>query len=287
MRGESLALYTHWSPDGSVSPMVIWQLSLWRQLGFDVVFVSNAEVPEHDWQVLGEQVVLRIARKNTGLDFGAWRDAAALAVGRYGVPRELLLANDSVLGPIVPLDPLVATWRAGGDGLFGMTENWGGGPHLQSYALLARGKAVPAVLGHLQGFRDHRSKWRVVQDGEIGLSRRLLGLGIRRAALFGYPQLCAKVDDATRLSLGPRFAEPAALLRYPLNPTHHLWRVLISLGFPYLKRELVMRNPGQLPEVDTWPRLVPPRVAELIQEHLAIMRASGKAPSSSAAVEAT
>ncbi len=274
-QGRSLALYLHWSPDGRVSPMVLRQLALWRECGFDLVFVTNAlaRPPEADWAAVGAQCLLRIHRENVGRDFGGWRDAAAVALAEFGTPEELLLANDSVLGPFRPLAPLVEAWRAGGEGLFGLTESQGGGPHLQSYALLARGApAVGLLTAHLAAFRDSRSKWRVVQQGEIGLSRRARAAGLRCAALFGYARLTALVDDATRASLGPRFVEADAFARYPLNPCHHLWRVLVErMGFPYLKTELVRRNPGHLPGVDDWPVLMAEEDATLIRAHLAMM----------------
>lgn len=271
-QGRSLALYLHWSPDGRVSPMVLGQLRLWRAAGFDLVFITNAP-RRPDWEALGELAFLRIHRENVGRDFGGWRDGAALAVAEFGVPDELLLANDSVLGPFLPLAPLVDAWRAGGHGMFGLTESLGGGPHLQSYALLARGgPAVTLLLEHLAAFRDSRSKWRVVQQGELGLARRMREAGLRGAALFGYRRLTALVDEATRTSLGPRFAAPDAFDRYPLNPCHHLWRVLVErMGFPFLKTELVRRNPGHLPGVERWPELMDADAAALIREHLELM----------------
>jgi hypothetical protein len=274
-QGGSLALYLHWSPDARISAMVQRQIRLWRENGFDVVLITNAEQrpPAEDWAEVSRQCVLCIHRANVGRDFGGWRDGAALAVAQFGKPTELLLANDSVLGPFKPLAPLIQAWRAGGEGCFGMTESLGGGPHLQSYALLARGQgAVQCLLDHLADFQDSRSKWRVVLQGEIALSRRMQKAGHRCAAIFGYGRLIAQVDDATRRSLGPRFAKAEALETYPLNPCHHLWRDLIErMGFPYLKTELVRRNPGKIPGVSEWETLVPPHEAELIHAHLNIM----------------
>ena len=145
-----------------------------------------------------------------------------------------------------------------------------GGAHLQSYALLARGSpAVGAMLAHLAAFRDSRSKWRVVQRGELGLTRHMRAAGLRCAALFGYARTLAEVDAATRAGLGQRFTAADALQRFPLNPCHHLWRVLIEqLGFPYLKTELIRRNPGRLPGVADWSQLVPPAHVAMIRAHL-------------------
>jgi hypothetical protein len=269
-QGESLALYMHWSPTGGVSDMVLGQLAAWRACGFDVVFVTNAAPPPQDWDKAGQDTVLRVARDNVGRDFGAWRDALAIVLRDRPLPHELLLANDSVLGPLMPMAPVIAALRAGGGGLFGLTENRGGGPHLQSYALLARGGAtVKDVAAHLATCQPSRSKWRLVQKGEIGLTRHMLARGHRVAALFGYDRITGSLGPDDLRSLGPRFAEPHALDRYPLNPTHHLWRVLIErFGFPFLKTELVRRNPGRLPGVDAWPELVDDPTRRLLDEHL-------------------
>ena len=269
-QGDSLALYMHWSPTGGVSDMVLGQLAAWRACGFDVVFVTNASPSPLDWNKAGQNTVLRVARDNVGRDFGAWRDALAVVLQARPSPGEVLLANDSVLGPIRPMAPVMAALRAGGDGLFGLTENRGGGPHLQSYALLARGDAaVRDVAAHLAACQPSRSKWRLVQMGEIGLTRHMLERGHRVAALFGYDRITGALRPDDLRPFGPRFAEPDAVDRYPLNPTHHLWRVLIErFRFPFLKTELVRRNPGRLPGVDAWPELVDAPTRRLVDEHL-------------------
>lgn len=270
-QGDSLALYVHWSPSGAVSDMVLRQIAEWRACGFDVVFVTNAALSPLDWDKAGQNTVLRIARDNVGHDFGAWRQALAIVLPGRPPPRELLLANDSVLGPIRPMAPILAALRAGGDGLFGLTESRGGGPHLQSYTLLARGDAaVTDVALHLATCQPSHSKWRLVQTGEIGLTRRMLERGHRVAALFGYDQITMALRPDDLLPFGPRFAEPDALDRYPLNPTHHLWRVLVErFGFPYLKTELVLRNPGRLAGVAAWPEVVDSPTRARLEAHLA------------------
>ena len=210
---------------------------------------------------------------NVGRDFGAWRDAAAVALQRFGTPQELLLTNDSVLGPFLPLSPLVDAWRAGGDGFFGLTESLGGGAHLQSYALLGRGeKAVGEMLGHLAGLKDTRSKWQLVQRGEIGLTQRMLRAGVPCWALFGQESLAPFADAPTRARIAPRYSSAEAFACVPFNPCHHLWRELVEgMGYPYLKTELIRRNPGKLPGVENWREVVPPAELPIIEEHLAMI----------------
>ena len=102
---RSLALYLHWSPDGRISPMVRRQVRIWREADFACVFITNAPPPAEYWRVIAQDTVIRIRRANVGRDFGAWRDAAAVALLRFGAHQELMLTNDSVLGPFFPLFP--------------------------------------------------------------------------------------------------------------------------------------------------------------------------------------
>ena len=181
-------------------------------------------------------------RANVGRDFGAWRDAAAVALQRFGTPQELLLTNDSVLGPFLPLAPLVDAWRAG------------------------------EMLGHLAALKDTRSKWQLVQRGEIGLTQRMLRAGVPCWALFGQERLAALADAPTRARIAPRYSSAQAFARVPFNPCHHLWRELVKgMGYPYLKTELIRRNPLHVPGVLHWREVVPADELPIIEEHLAMM----------------
>ena len=186
-----IALYVHYAATGRISDMVRFQLAQLSNLGFGIVFISMAaNIPEDDWQAVRQVCALVAQRRNFGLDFGAWRDLLPEVRRRWPVLDELMLANDSVLGPVRPLAPVIAAMRAGGDGLFGLTESLQGGAHLQSYMLLARGQTV---VGDLMGFVGRlyisHSKWLLVQMGEVRLARWMRRRGHRVAALFGYDRV--------------------------------------------------------------------------------------------------
>lgn len=286
-----VALYVHFSASGRLSEMVRRQLDGLARAGFGIVFITMAEtVPEADWQAARQHCALVVQRRNFARDFGAWQDLAGEAQRRWPGAGELLLTNDSVLGPIRPLAPILAVLRAGGDGLFGLTESLQGGPHLQSYFLLARGRdAVGDLFLFLNRMRMSHSKWLVVNRGELRVARWMRRRGHRVAALFGYRRVVAAAlaDPAERdllarahpalaalESLSPETRE-ALLLSQPLNPTHHLWHAqACRLGCPFLKTELIRRNPGRLPDVETWREVVPataPCPVPVIEAHLHLM----------------
>jgi hypothetical protein len=286
-----VALYVHYSATGQVSDMVRHQLRLLRQFGFAIVFISMAaRIPEDDWQAARDLCGLVVHRQNFGRDFGAWHDMMPEVRRRWPHPDELMLANDSVLGPIHPMAPVMETMRAAGDGLFGLTESLQGGPHLQSYFLLARGTAAASdLMGFLQTLYVSHSKWLLVQMGEIRLARWMRQRGHPVAAVFGYDRLIqaavADPEERQRLTgssaklrdLGQLPDDQAAELlhEWPLNPTQHLWHVLATkFGDPFVKTELVLRNPGRLPGVEAWPAVVPPDSPcplPVLQAHLKTM----------------
>jgi hypothetical protein len=73
-------------------------------------------------------------------------------------------------------------------------------------------------------------------------------------------------------------AAVATLRRWPLNPTHHLWRVLATrFDYPFLKTELIRRNPADLPGVTEWKKLVPsdsPCTLAMLEAHIATLESS-------------
>jgi len=135
---------------------------------------------------------------------------------------------------------------------------------------------VADMLEFLRAAPVSASKWLMVQRCEMGLSKYMHRRGHRVAALYGYDRLIAAVNAHPAEGLAHLVAErapPPALPNRPLNPVHHLWRPLVSLlDFPFLKIELVRRNPGRLPHIGSWTTLVDPDSpcpAAMLATHLA------------------
>jgi len=283
--GRRIALYAHFTASGTISPMVVQQLAIYRDQGFDVIFTTNATtVDEESWWMAAQHCCWMVQRRNFGFDFGAWKEAAAQFLAGRPPPDELLLVNDSVVGPLYPLGPLFARARSIGAGAVGLTESHQGGVHLQSYFVLALGRPATAdTLAFLAALQLSTSKWLTVQRCEFGLTRHLHCHKHRVVALFGYARVLDEILScpSERLylaTLAPRAARPGVLggslrdvfLRWPLNPTQHLWRGLpLCLGFPFLKTALLARNPGRLPGLDSWRSLFASDVVSLATTHLA------------------
>ncbi|WP_426957355.1 rhamnan synthesis F family protein [Muricoccus radiodurans] len=298
-RARSLALFIHYAPTGEVSGMVRAQLRHLRAQGFAIAFISMApDLPADTVAALREGCAAVVQRRNFGLDFGAWHDVVPLLLPRTPALEELLLVNDSICGPFRSLDPALAAMRATPGGLFGLTENLAPRPHLQSYFLLTRGAAaIGDIALFLRRHRKTADKRLTIRRGEVGLTAWMRRRGHPVAAWCGYETVEAAAlrrpaaRNRVRLLYPDLFRDVAeddasgmarALRRRPLNATHLFWRELVEeFGFPFVKTDLLLRNPLGIADPLAWADLLgpgaEPGAAARIAGHLAGMRARPEA----------
>ncbi|CAO3424214.1 rhamnan synthesis F family protein [Azospirillum doebereinerae] len=270
-----IAVFVHYDRAGIVHDYVLYYLRQLRIAGFELVFVSNApSLTADSLAELQTLCALMVRRRNVGYDFGAFRDGLALLgplEEREGL-EELLLANDSVYGPFHDLATLLRRADAGRASVWGITDSWQFGYHLQSYFLLFKRQALlsPAFAQFWRQVRYVQSKTWVVLRYEVGLSRALIRGGLRCAALFPYRQAATGVSEAVRH--GGALAAPGLGRRHhaylsmlfdavdrgePLNGSHYFWDYLIAeMGCPFLKRELLHKNPARVPFVHCWDSVI-------------------------------
>jgi hypothetical protein len=292
--------------------MVMTQLRAYSEAGFSVVFITMSRtISESDLEKLKNVCTHVLHRRSFGRDFGAWAHAARLLRKDMADAQSLLLTNDSNLGPITPLQPWIDQCMER-QGVFGMTESLGGGSHLQSYFLLGHGeRAVAAILQFLDALRPSHSKWLMIQRGEIGFTKAMqekrlfVGAIITHedieSAIINDPTLQAELkalypgifqgsdntrnyyQDRKELSsemisselLRMRYFVRLQLFYHPLNPSHQLNSVLLKhFKFPFVKTELVVKNPGMVPSAPDWRYFLTPEspaTEAMIDDHLATL----------------
>ena len=182
--------------------MVQSQLATYAAQGFEVIFVSMCASLNGD-DVARLQKICRavVARRSFGRDFGAWRDILSTDLVKRGQIQELLLVNDSVLGPIRPMEPLFNRMRMA-EGLWGLINSDQNGSHLQSFFLLSRGQAaVEAAFAFFDNLTLSSDKEIVISNGELSFSSSIARRGVPLWALYGLCQVedVALSDRKTRL----------------------------------------------------------------------------------------
>ena len=203
---------------------------VWRYLdelaanGMDLVFISASPLQKEDRERLAGFCRIVAEKENVCPDFSAWKIGLDLT-GNAEKYESLLLANDSVFGPLFPLAPIIGQMK--GFGFWGLTNGRSLARNLQSYFLWANRSVLdhPAWTRFWGAVRAVENKRLVCSRYEMGLSKALAKGDIR----FG---VLADANDVL-----------AADSNNPLNFFDNTpivnWRVLIrSFGFPFLKRGL-------------------------------------------------
>jgi hypothetical protein len=277
--GPKIVLFMHFDRYGNVRPQILHYLREFVANGRSVVFVTNAgRLTPAALASLQEICAGVIIRKNQGYDFGAWRDAIEFLRLPRADTEELILANDSLFGPIKPLTELLAKFDYRAADIWGLTESWQYRYHLQSF-FLAFGRAAlisEAFTKFWTSVRPVPLKSFIVRTYEIGITQAMVKGGLRCAALWPYQTLLSLVDRAEIEKLIPREDDEfgkldpvhitrklhvlrlrdAVARRLPLNPSADLWRQLLLLDYPFIKRELLRDNPTHVEDVHDWIQVV-------------------------------
>jgi len=273
--GPQIVLFMHFDSGGRVRQQLLDYMREFVENGRTVVFVSNSKrlrpAAMAAVQALCAAVIIR---RNIGYDFGAWRDAIDLLHLPRADTREIILANDSVFGPLTPLADTLGKLDYEKTDIWGLTESWQRRYHLQSFFLAFGPKALRAeVFGKFwRGVRPVPAKSYIIHAYEVGVTQAMMKDGLRCAAIWTYENLIRQVNqEVLEKLIASESSElgktdpihitrklqilrirDAVARRIALNPTADLWRQLLMSGFPFLKRELLRSNPTQVEDVGDW-----------------------------------
>ena len=107
--GPRVCVYVHWDGAGDVREHVLHHVRSLAAAGVSVLFVTNSgRLRPAAMEALKLICAGVLVRRNVGYDFGAWREGfEQLALPRPNTAM-VLMANDSVYGPIRPLHDLLS-----------------------------------------------------------------------------------------------------------------------------------------------------------------------------------
>ena len=231
-----VCVFSHFDAAGRILPYVQRYLSELGRCGFEIHLVSTSPNLSSSDRCKVERDGVRVyCRENAGMDFASWQWAL-----RHVVPLAevdwLLLANDSVFGPIFDLDHVFRSQFAENWDFWGITDSYEVAWHLQSYFLCLRGDVARSEAFRKAFAVDFArlTKRSIIDNGEISLSQSLVRSGFRGNAVCPF--------DRLRKS---RFGQ--------CNATHFYWDHLIArLRCPFIKRGLIQDNPMKLASAGYW-----------------------------------
>ncbi|MBB2169088.1 hypothetical protein HLH36_12085 [Gluconacetobacter aggeris] len=242
-RPRVTCLFAQYDPAGLLRPHVRHYLGEFAASGMTVhLALSGARDLSADIaRFCAERGITPHLRPNRGMDFGAWQDLLAAGCAR-GAER-IILANDSVFGPLRPLAPVLERMMARSADVWGLVESRFPVWHLQSWFLCfgADALAHPAIQRVLALPFAEMNKDEIILHGEMGLGTAIRAAGLRAASAWA---------DTAR---GPRRL-------VPVNPMHIDWlSIARAPDTPFIKIELLRDNPCGIGWTGAWRGLLAQR----------------------------
>jgi Rhamnan synthesis protein F len=262
-------VFSHFDARPRVERYVLHYLRHLKACGYEIVLVSTApglsDEAVNELKPVCNTVCLR---ENVGYDFGSFKAGITLLKQHGAKVDRLLVANDSVFGPFNDMQPLLRSMEREDIDLYGLTDSHDHGYHLQSYFISYSARVYESpVFDSFWSSVDMISsstdnfKQKIVHNYEVGGSQHFLDAGCTYAVAFPYcdvlDRLFQRVLDRLNASRDSRtqIQVKAEELFFNLNASHRYWDELIDMGLPFIKRELLTRNPTGA-DLTAWPEKI-------------------------------
>ncbi|HET9658551.1 MAG TPA: rhamnan synthesis F family protein [Kineosporiaceae bacterium] len=263
----TFAVFAHYDPHGQVAPHVLYHLDALATSVNRLIIVSTATLTPGARQDLTRRGEL-VERGNEGYDFCSWQ-AGLERLEPWWKADLLLLANDSVVGPLTGYRQILDGIAARGATAWGITATAEAEPHVQSYLLGFSGATLcsPLLRAFWLGMTPAPDRGAAIERYELGLSRMLRIAGMPPQAYFrptSWDDLVARTRRAraaARRSPGAA-AGPSGPLRRrrqaweaarpflarggTYNPMIALWDRALDGRLPFVKIESLRDDPYHL-----------------------------------------
>ena len=271
-QSNSLAFISSYRAAGSSDAAIRQLTKSFSDQGIAMVVIDTSPLQPVD--PLGAEMVLW--RENIGWDFASWFAGFDRFYPKIGQLERLYFVNDSCIGPFGGLSQVIDRGWSKDLDVWSLTDSWDTGYHLQSYFLSFGRTAIQQ--GVIEGFKSNFNfpvvKRDVIHQGEVSLTRYLRSEGLRVGSVFPYYELAnqfvqgfasqvtermQRTEVVSIRALDPSYFPPdvISLIKRsewissgePINPTHSFWRELVEHGFPFIKRELLVKDPTAVNEM--------------------------------------
>ena len=183
----------------------------------DVIVCLDCSCEKSECDKLNKYAINVTAKRHGEYDFGSYRRAYALAES-HGIldgSHMLILANDSCLCPLFPLDDMFAAMAKRNCDFWGQTSySFHGRKHVQSYFLVFNERLVGSgdVWRFLSQVGRAQARSEVISSYEIGLTEFLVSRGYRWQSYVPY-RAVLKNPTCSPCALIRRFACPLVKIK--------------------------------------------------------------------------
>ena len=190
VRSRRVAVFASFSGNGRIPETDLYYLRGLKRVADNVLYVSNNPVFPEEADKLSGLVRVAIFRHHGEYDFGSYKigyfTAKELGLLDPDMSDELILANNSCYGPVVPFEETFRTMEQRKCDFWGLTAYEGfGHEHIQSYFFVFRRKVIAGneLERFLFSVKRELDRWHVISRYETRLTHVLAEAGYRADTL--------------------------------------------------------------------------------------------------------
>jgi lipopolysaccharide biosynthesis protein len=228
-KDKNYCIYVGYDQKSRIRPDVLMQLEA-LSLKYSIIYVTTStELIINDplFKEVLKLVSQIIIRENKGHDFGSWKIGLDMLKNNFNNIQSILLMNDSLYGPLFEMDSVLNRTLASNADITSMTSSIEYGPHAQSYYISYNNKIINSSIFknfwescEFKNANSIKNKKMIVSEYEIGFYTSLRSGGFSHNTLFDTGE--------------------------GHNQTHASWSKLIDMGMPFIKNELLFKNPERI-----------------------------------------
>ena len=221
---RTLAIFAMYNPDGRVRESTWLYLEGLRLVVDDLIVCSDSSVHADDVKRLQTIASCGVFAHHGEYDFGSYSRAFRIAreSGRLQTCQQLILANDSCIGPLFPLSLMMDCMSGRKCDFWGQTSfSFHGRPHVQSYFMVFSRKIIEsgAIDDFFASMPVCRSRAEVISSCEIALTEFLVKRGFKWDSYVPY-RAVLKNPTACPCVLVHRYATPLIKIKAMIGESY-------------------------------------------------------------------
>ncbi len=240
----TLCVFIHYDANNKIDSHCEHYLNALKKAGCDIIFVSTSKTLTSDALLIAKQYCFAaMIRTNIGRDIYSYKIGIAFAEPFLPNYEKLILANDSVYGPLFDLHPLIHFGDDKKLDFWGATDSGQLICHIQSYFFVfTRSMFMSTIFkNYWHNIKLINHKRHLIEKYELKIAHFFNNQGFSSGVYCHYSDVANQMPDKT----------PGQLIRKlkaeRYNISHFAWDYLISNHhFPFIKKELVLRNPAKI-----------------------------------------
>lgn len=254
-------IFVHYDKDNIIDSYVLRYLSALKPLGYPLIFISTSKLSTNELGKITNIVNAAITRENIGYDFYSYKVGLDELNKHFpGHYSEIVLCNDSVYGPLFPLEEMCSAMEGRAADFWGVTDAHEIAHHIQSYFMVFRRGVLDSKYfnGFWASMQPISDRLEVVRRYEVGLTQLLEKSGFlpdvyistsdlnAKGYILGIYAKAAKLSHMTLNEFKAKMTKVVAGRSsiHP-NPTFILWEdLLVKKRNPFIKVSLLKSNPA-------------------------------------------